>query len=304
MIIKMANENELKADFCIEIDFDKESENPSRVFKTMSAMIETFEQIDRDLAVSIDSKIETVLILEDVESGSIKTWFANKIKTLDDESLKSGDVRKIIGSYLVRAKYFVINKLEGKTKITDQKEIDEIQEGLLELAQLTNIRQLPAYIPIEKTKLLNGINNITNALSYLSPKDKASYMTDDNKASFNIDFRYVPEDIEELITKESSTNELSMIVRVKKPDYLGYSMWDFSHGNHSICAKLVDNDWLKDFHNRKYDIRPGDSLKVKMKIISNYDYDNNLISTKYQVLKVFEILKPPTSDQLDVFEKE
>jgi len=36
-----------KADFCIEIQYRKESENPSRVFHSMSGIIDSFQEIDR-----------------------------------------------------------------------------------------------------------------------------------------------------------------------------------------------------------------------------------------------------------------
>jgi hypothetical protein len=67
----------LKADFCIEIDYKKDSENPSRVFEAMTALIKSFQSFDEDLIKSIDNKIEPVLLLEDIEIGSLKTWLAN-----------------------------------------------------------------------------------------------------------------------------------------------------------------------------------------------------------------------------------
>lgn len=304
MIISMLGENEVKADFCLEIQFDKDSENPNRVFKAISAIIDTFEGIDRNLAITIDSKIESVLILEDIEGGSIKVWLANKIKRIfDDESLKSGDIKKVIGDFLVKAKWIIINKLEGKTKITDKAEIQEIQDEIFQLAKSTDVRHFPAYIPLDKTKLLNGIENITQALSYLTSKDRAYYIADEKKASFNLDFKFIPEEIEELITKESSSSESTMIIKVKKPDYLGFSMWEFHHGTSPLSAKILDEKWLDDFHKRKMDVRPGDSLKVRIRITNNYDYDHNLISVKYQILKVLDILHPPSSDQYFIDEE-
>jgi len=170
MIVSMPKNADMRADFCLEIDFDKETENPGRVFKTMSALIDTFEAIDRDLAVSIDSKIEPILLLEDVEAGSIRVWLANKIRDVEDEGLKSGDYKKVIGQYLVRAKWYIIDFLEGKSKITDKAEIEEMQAGLLELAEDTNVRHLPSYVPIEKTKLLRGVEGITNSISHIFPQ--------------------------------------------------------------------------------------------------------------------------------------
>ncbi len=62
----MKNQNSITADFCIEIDFKKDSESPTRVFRTMSDLIDAFHAFDIDLVKSIDSKIEPVMMLEDI----------------------------------------------------------------------------------------------------------------------------------------------------------------------------------------------------------------------------------------------
>ena len=93
-----------KADFCIEINFEKGSENPSRIFKALTELIETFQQLDRALVESIDSKIEPVATIEDVESGSIRVWLAQKLKSVDDDGLKKLDWKQVVGKYLVDAK--------------------------------------------------------------------------------------------------------------------------------------------------------------------------------------------------------
>ena len=59
------SESSLIPDFCIEIDYKKDSENPSRVFRSMSEIIEACQNIDRQLVNVIDVNIETVLLLED-----------------------------------------------------------------------------------------------------------------------------------------------------------------------------------------------------------------------------------------------
>ncbi len=84
-------------DFCLEIDFERGTESPERIFRAMSDLIETFQSLDADLVTSIDVRIEPILLLEDIESGSIKTWLKTQLETLDDEALKDLDWRKIIG---------------------------------------------------------------------------------------------------------------------------------------------------------------------------------------------------------------
>ena len=93
-----------KADFCIEIDYRKESENPSRVFRSMYELIDSFQEIDKNLVTAIDVHIEPILLLEDIETGSIKVWLRNLLKAIPDDSAYNLDWKPIVGQYLVRAK--------------------------------------------------------------------------------------------------------------------------------------------------------------------------------------------------------
>lgn len=303
MLVIMPNESTSSADFCIEIDYQKKSDAPSRVFKAMSSLIETFESIDKDLLVSIDSNLQTTLMLEDMETGSLKVWLANRLRGIDDDGLKSGDWKKMVGPYLARAKYVMIDFLDGKTTISDQKQLTGLQADLLQLAEDTHVRQLPAYVPVDKTKLLAGIEGITSALANLRVGDAAKYITDDLQASFNMGFRYIPEQMEELFTRETLSGGGEAIVQIKKPDYLGDSMWEFRHVHRPIYAKMMDNEWLQKFRDRKIDLRPGDSLRVMLLHKVNYDFDNHPISERYEIAKVIEILQADRSAQSDIFQQ-
>jgi hypothetical protein len=68
----------LDSDFGIEIDFQPGTDAPSRVFKTITALIEAFQIVDRQLAESV-ARIEPVLLLENIEAGSIIVWLRNKL---------------------------------------------------------------------------------------------------------------------------------------------------------------------------------------------------------------------------------
>jgi|YNPBryulayer2012_1023412.scaffolds.fasta_scaffold08509_3 hypothetical protein len=294
-------ENNLIADFCIAIDFEKGSEAPSRVFRALSDIIDSFHALDKDLIQSIDSKIEPIVLLEDIESGSIKTWLRYIFNELDDEALKKLDWKSIIGRYLVKAKYLIIKFLEDKTEITNRFQIEELNKNLLNLAQETNIKHIPAYTPLTTQALLQHLERMTKAVSYLTDKDKVKYITREDEASFNLHFKIVPELIEDILTKEKIESCITMILKVKKPDYLGESKWEFKHENKTIPMKILDSDWLKAFQNREIDIRPGDSIRAEVQIITKYGYDLNVVSITYNISKVLEVIPLTIHDQSPLF---
>ena len=69
-----------QADFAFEIDFKRGEGSASRVFSAINDFIRGCEHLDAELLNSIDSNIETVMVLEDIEAGSIKAWLRNSLR--------------------------------------------------------------------------------------------------------------------------------------------------------------------------------------------------------------------------------
>jgi hypothetical protein len=187
----------------------------------MTGLIEAFQSVDRKLVRSVGPKLETVLLLEDVEAASIKAWLRNVLLETDDEALKKLDWKLIVGAYLVKAKYLMVDFLGKRTAISDRMEIVELQRRLLAVAEETQIEPIPFYTPIPEADLLESLRIMSEPLTRLTSGDSAKYITVDQEASFNVDFGFSPEAIEELLTKETITNPHQiMILKVKRPDYL------------------------------------------------------------------------------------
>jgi len=294
----------LKADFCIEMEYERESENPSRVFRSMFELIDSFQEIDKNLVTSIDVNIEPILLLEDIEAGSIKVWLRNVLKLIPDDAAYGLDWKPIVGQYLVRAKKAMVDFLGEKTTITNADEIKPLEDEIYELAEKTKVRWLPAYTRIPPKQILEGIQKISQSLSHLTKGDRANYIVPDEPVSeFNLTFYIAPESIEDLLAKETLTSESEMLLKVKKPDYLGESMWDMRHGIGVIQVRILDKEWLDKFQDRRINILPGDSLRAKVQIINKYDTDNELISTHYDATKILEVISTPNHEQLDLFKE-
>jgi hypothetical protein len=280
-----------RADFCIEIDFERRSENPSRVFRAMTEIIEAFQALDNDLVKSIHPEIAPVAIIEDVEASSLKAWLAYALRSADDDALKNLDWKKAVGSFLVKAKYVVLNFVEGRTEIKSRDEVAALQGKLLDLARATDVTQIPTYTPVAPQELLPDLVRIHDAVSYLGDKDKMVYIApQDGEVSINPSFNIVPETLEELLTREAIVSTAEMILMVKKPDYLGQSQWDFRHGTHPVAAKILDASWLADFQSRKVDVRPGDSLRANVETVVRYGYDNEVVGVQHNITNVKAVL--------------
>jgi hypothetical protein len=88
-------------------------------------------------------------------------------------------------------------------------------------------------------------------------------------------------------------NDDEMILKIKKPDFLGSSMWEFRHEGRPIEARISDTDWLNEFHETGAGVRPGGALRAIVRIEASYDLENEALPPRYTVLKVKEVLPPP-----------
>lgn len=286
--------------FEIKIDFEKHSERPSRVFQSMAQMIESFQVIDNDFLFPFDVRAETFLILEDIKAGSLRTRLTTMLRSVNDEALKDGDWKKVVGDYLLKGKYRLIGFLENKKQITERAEIEKLGTDIHALAVETNVKKLSSYKPVPLALLLRDIHQITLSLEPLKLTDSAKFISKNQEVQFNQGFQYQQDSVEALLTKETKTFEKTETLKVKKPDYLGESMWELKLRDHPISAKIVDHDWLLRFQSRQVDVRPGDALSVILQTQINYGFQRDEISVRYHIIKVIEIVPDTSPEQTDL----
>lgn len=279
-----------ESDFAFVINFKKGEAPASRVFSATSEFINACERLDRQLVSSIDANIETVMVLEDVTAGSLKTHLRTALHAIDDQALKSLNWKPAVGKYLVRSKYTVLRWFEDdKTP----RSLPELRREIQKLAAETDVRHIPDYAPVSAGSLINAAKDFDRVKDHLSPDDSAAMIvSEDEEASFNIKNRLDVDAIEALAISETQIHTVStMVLIVKKPDYLGSSMWDFRYGNKPIPAKIEDGAWLNTFQDRGIDIRPGDALRCEVRIEVSYGHDNELLAEKYFVTRVHQVVE-------------
>lgn len=280
-----------QADFAFEIDFQKGVGPASRVFAATHQFIKACEALDAELVQSIDSSIETVLVLEDIQQGSIRTWLRNLLTAVDDDALKTLDWKPQVGRYLVKAKYLTIQFLDSDEP---QRSLPDLRQRIQQAAAETDVRHLPDYAPPSPSALVEALRDFQNVKDHLVEGDHARLLSQHTglpEYEFNLRVRFPIESIEELaVARTIKQPSAEMILPVKKPDYLGNSMWGLRHGKRNIEAKIQDDPWLRRFQNREVDVRPGDALQCIVATECLYGHDNELLTERYTVEKVIDIL--------------
>ncbi len=293
-----APEPPVDADFALYFEFEKDTEHPERIFQAADQAIRSFRRLDHILCATVDSNIKPVLVLEEIEAGSIKVWLRNILERIDDDALKNLDWKPAVGRYLVKAKYAIIDWSNGEI---DLNSIQRVRERVRRLAEETGIKRLPFYGELSTKDVVEAAASIDKTKRLLEKSDSLKYVTREDEVEFNMEVDIHPETIQEIITRETiSSADNLMILAVKKPDYLGNSMWDLRYGNKTISATIEDEAWLRDFQSRKTDVRPGDALRCSVRIEARYGHDNELLGESYIITKVLEVLEDSIHRQADI----
>ncbi|MBW4484619.1 MAG: hypothetical protein KME14_18960 [Tildeniella torsiva UHER 1998/13D] len=276
--------------FGIEIRFPKETANPSRIFLAMSQLIDSCQEIQENLILSMPSlEIEPVLIIEDVRYGSLITWLTHRMKR--DKPSISFDERKA-ARFLTLGTQEIVAFGSNTSDFSDRL-LSETQQRILEIANDINpVPDMPIYTSLPKINVLDSLKKIQDSTLTLAEPEKASLITSENeRISLDFPLDFSRENIEKMLTDRIIENKVKMILKIKKPDHLGSSQWEFK-GDKLIRAKMSDFKWLDRFKKREFSIFSGDSIEAYVKITQRYDADMNEISSSYEVLEVLELHQP------------
>jgi hypothetical protein len=277
-------------EYILEVGFQEGSPDPTAPFEAMAQLISTFRQLDRDLAHSLFFKIDPVLTLVAVETGSMRARLATAVQSLDDEALKKGDWKGVVGNYLLRAKRKVLEHLEKAPTARTIEDVQNLQGSLLGLAQETDLLHIPTYQPVPPQRLLMAERGIRASVARLEDPDSARAII--GSEVFSLRGRAGSDDIidAELVTDREVTSDVEMVLKVKRPDFLGDAMWDFKHGHTPIRAKVEDLDWLEAFRTKTAAVGPGDSLHARVRHTVVYGENGDIASSTHTVIRVLGVL--------------
>ncbi|MBD1912868.1 MULTISPECIES: hypothetical protein [unclassified Leptolyngbya] len=77
-----------------------------------------------------------------------------------------------------------------------------------------------------------------------------------------------------------------MILKIKTVAPLMQGKWEFRHGEEVIKAETLDPGVAT----IKVPLVPGDALDVEVQVATQYDYNHEVVSTRYTITKVNAVL--------------
>lgn len=283
-------------DIGITIDFKAGVSDPVRVFQAMTLMLDSFSRMDEILISAIDEHAEPRFVLEEIEAASITSWVKTKLAAVEDDALKSLDWKKQVGAYLVKGKYLALDYLEKRKQAEDAASLDKLANQL---------RQLGFNVPLHSTlfpeninpiELVGPLNQIQTAKQILGQNESITVKSKEETLELDLDANSLIGNSEMIEISKVTEGTMSMMLVVKKPDYLGNSMWEFRHGANAIWAHVLDVQWVADFRTGKVILQPGSALHCDVKYKFQYAEDGKLVDSKHDIVRVREVKPPPSSD--------
>jgi hypothetical protein len=241
---------------------------------------------------AVDPHVEPIMVLEDVEANSITAWLRNSLRQIDDQALKDFDWRKQVGKYVVKCKYIVLEYLDQKEVKNEGERLRQLQGDLEKLAREPQFRHLPLPMAIPLADLVVPLDRIQDAKSLLEKADRLIIKTDEREYQVDLSSTKRPSNfVADDLISEPSKGQMKMILLVRKPDYLGDSLWAFRHGKQSIEAHILDTEWLARFRAGREVILPGSAIVGLVDYEYSYNQNGELIDQKHDIIKVLGVEK-------------
>lgn len=290
---------EPESDIVLKIDFNEGEGSAARPFQIAADLIRALEDLDATFAKSVDSRIETTLIVEDLQKSSVKVFLRNVLKRVDDDGLKSLDWKPMVGQYLVKAKYAAIRWLDQ-----DQPKLQDLTDEIAQLAHETEIHHLHAPAPPNATRLVQALDKMQSVKSSFQAGEGLTITLGPNDYSVDISNIWVPSEIVDVAPGEMELSaEQQTILVVRKPDMLGTTAWQFRLGKKNLTLQIADERWLSQYHAREILILSGDALQVSLKTVSKFSATGELIETKQTITKVIRVIQKGDDKQPDLLDE-
>lgn len=105
-------------------------------------------------------------------------------------------------------------------------------------------------------------------------------------------------DIRDAMVVEEHDSDHTIILKVRRPDYLGSAQWEFRHGSDTVQAPITDIAWLRRFQSRQVRLQPRDAIRCRMRVRVQYGANLEPIQTSREVVEVIDVIEADTTPQV------
>lgn len=258
----------------------------SDVLEGALELINALDGLDRALLSTVDTRLEPVSILNDVQHSSLKLLLARALISIPDDAIKDLSWRKWIGGLLVKGKYELLKNIGDP---------NTIQSSLSKLDYSSAPAELIGYSAPSVKTIETALHKVSKARSLFDGHD-VTVQTEygDIKLPNLVDEPVIERSDLERVSEKSGVG----LFTVKFPDLIGNAQWTLIFSGKTVRARIYDLDWVDSYHRREFAILPGDSLQCRYKEIVVSDSNDVEIERTLEILGVIKVISPPENQNI------
>lgn len=226
----------VEGEIALVIDYAPGRSEALAVLAGAMRLIESLDAMDHCLLSSIDTALEPVSILNDVQHSSLKILLARALRHLPDDPISRLDWKAWLGGLLVKGKHLLLCRLEAGD--------DEVRQALAELD--ADYRAAPGvtvgYNPPSLTDARAAMKQVVVARASL-PHGRVTVQTELG----DIDLpRLDPESLPAPPEEEALSSNLlaDQVLVIESAVFKDGNQWRFSDGSASFSAAIDDAGFL------------------------------------------------------------
>jgi hypothetical protein len=284
-------ENQIvEGEVSLVIDYQPGKSVAVDVLQGAMRLIEAMDRLDGVLLSSVDTSLEPVSVLNDVQHSSLKMILARALRGLPDEHIGNLEWKKWVGGLLVKGKHKLLQHLDA--------DAPEIRQLLIEMEPDYNAmpQGLIGYIPPVVADVQAALDGVAKARATL-PGQQVTIQTELGDIALP-ETTVAVEALDQNEVQTTVTNTGTEFFKVKSLDLLGRSQWTVLRNQRPVKVDMLHQRWLDDYHQRKIAILSGDSIECHFEETITYDANHNEIDRKLAIVEVIRIIAPPAQHNL------
>lgn len=280
----------VEGEIALTIDYPAGKAGAIAVLAGAAELVASLEALDRSLLSSVDTALEPVSILNDVQHSSLKILLTRALRSVPDSALSGLDWKAWVGSLLVTGKHKLLQAMDG-----DAPQIVEVLDELRpEYAKAPTLIGYDPPTVVDVQKALEQVRIARHALADC----RVDFQTEEGVIT--LPDVALPEEVALPVVSETRVNRGREWLKVRSPDMLGSAQWRVLRAGRTIPVSILNKHWLDAYHRREIALLPGDALDAEFEETVEYDADGNELSRRLAIIQVHGIKSPPRQAKLGI----
>lgn len=279
----------VEGEVALIIDYEAGKSEALIVLQSAMRLIQGLDALDHALLSSIDTSLEPVSILNDVQHSSLKMLLKRALRAIPDDAIGNLEWKIWVGGLLVKGKHKLLEKLDAPESEI-QNTLNSLKQDYLEAPNST-----AGYEPPKLENTLIALNQIKAARATL-PTSDVVFQTE--LGDINLPYIEAEYTVESITTESSYKSTGRNLFKVKSSDMLGNAQWKVKFGRKYIDVKITHEAFLNEYHARRINIVPHDSLDADYEQEITYDENQVEVTNSITLTYIHRVVLPPENNKL------